>query len=218
MKTSRPKSLVWIILAISGMFLSAARSASADLLWEWSYKCSLLDTGTKCKGGSGQFTSTETAEGPTGNPYYVLTGITGTVEGNIITSLLPVDSLGFDNDNKISAFDGDSKGTPYSHDPSHTITGIAFLTNGDPDTAANLNLLFQNFIDTEVGDDTQISGPNGLALENVDFSAKLLGESDPIGVTLPAPVPEPGSLSLITLGCLTLGTALRKHSRKKGKG
>jgi hypothetical protein len=151
------------------------RSKMADLLWDWSYKCSKWE-GTKCKGGSGTYTSTDVAEGPTGNPYYVLTGITGTVEGNTITSLLPPNSLGNNNDNKISAFDGDSKGTPYSHNPSHTITGIAFLTNNDPATAANVNLLFQNFIDSEVGDYTQISGPNNLALENIEFSAKQVGE------------------------------------------
>jgi PEP-CTERM motif len=208
MKILRHKLSMCIALATSGMFLSAARPASADLLWDWSYKCSILDTGTKCKGGSGQFTSTDTAEGPSGNPYYVLTGMTGTVEGNTITSLLPPDSLGFDNDNKISAFDGDSKGTPYSHDPSHTVTGIAFLTNNDPATAANVNLLFQNFIDSEVGDDTQIGGPNGLALENIDFSAKLVGEVDP---TLPAPVPEPGSLMLFGTGILSMvGMASRR--------
>lgn len=145
MKTSRPKLSVFIALATSGMLLSAARPASADYLWDWSYKCSILDTETKCKGGSGTFTSTEVAEGPSGNPYYVLTGITGTVEGNTITSLLPPDSFTYNNDNKISAFDGDSKGGPYSHDPSHTITGIAFLTNGDPATNANVNLLFSKF-------------------------------------------------------------------------
>jgi hypothetical protein len=140
----------------------------------------------------------------------VLTGITGTVEGNTITALLAPGSLGQANDNKISAFDGDSKGTPYSHDPSHTITGIGFLTNNDPATSGNANLLFQNFIDDVVGDYTQISGPNGLALLNVDFSAKLVGEVDP---TLPAPVPEPGTLSLLTLGCLALGNTLRRSLR-----
>lgn len=207
MKISKPTLSVWIALAASAMFLTAARPASADYLWDWSYKCSIFDTGTHCDGGSGTYTSTMVAQGPTGNPYYVLTGMTGTVEGSAISSLLPPSSLGNDNDNKISAFDGDSKGTPYSHDPSHTITGIAFLTNGDPATAANVNLLFQNFIDDQVGDYTQISGPNHLALENVDFSAKLVGEIDP---SLPASIPEPGSVGLITLGCLLFGSALKK--------
>lgn len=142
----------------------------ADLSWNWSYKCSILKTQTKCKGGSGTFTATD-LQGSGGGQYYLVTAITGTVEGNTITSLVAPDSLGFDNDNKLSA----PSGTPFVN-PGHKITGIAFLTNNDPPTNANGNLLFNNFIDDEVGYYTQISGPNKLALENIDFSAKLVSE------------------------------------------
>ncbi len=60
MKTLRPtlSILSGIALATSGMVLSAAPPALADLLWDWSYKCSILTRQTKCKGGSGTFTTT----------------------------------------------------------------------------------------------------------------------------------------------------------------
>jgi hypothetical protein len=141
------------------------------LLWNWSYKCSILTTQTKCKGGSGTFTTTD-LQGSGGDQYYLVTGITGTVEGNTITSLVAPDSLGFDNDNKLAA----PSGTPFINS-GHKITGIAFLTNNDPSTRANGNLLYNDFIDDEVGYYTQIAGPNNLALENIDYSAKLVGEA-----------------------------------------
>jgi hypothetical protein len=206
MERLRTKLSLYIALASGGMLLSAARPASADLLWSWSYKCDAA-TFSKCQGGSGTYTSTDTAEGPTGNPYYVLTSITGTVEGNTITSLLPPDSLELNNDNKISAFKGPSEGTPYSHDPSHTVTGIGFLTNNDPPTVANRNNLAQVFQDYFTGDYTQIAGPNGLSLTNVDFSAKLVGQTDP---TSPTPVPESSTLTLLGTGILGVAGAMRR--------
>jgi hypothetical protein len=146
-----------------------------DLLWNWSYKCSLLTTQAPCKGGSGTFTTTD-QEGSGGDLYYLVTGITGTVEGNTITSLLPPDSLGGKNDNKLSA----PSGAPYGN-IGHKITGIAFLTNNDPATKANVNLLFSNFIDDVVGYYTQIGGPNNLELLNIDLSTKQVGEVGPVG-------------------------------------
>lgn len=147
----------------------------ADLLWNWSYKCSFLATQTKCKGGSGTFTTTD-LQGSGGDQYYLVTGITGTVEGNTITSLLAPNSLGLDNDNKLSP----PLGTPFVNS-GHKITGIGFLTNNDPATNANRNLLYNNFIDDQVGYYTQILGPNNLALENIDYSAKLEGDVGPVG-------------------------------------
>jgi hypothetical protein len=63
----------------------------------------------------------------------------------------------------------------------HKITGIAFLTNNDPATKDNVNLLFTNFMDDFVGYTTQIGGPNNLELLNIDFSAKLEGDVGPVG-------------------------------------
>jgi hypothetical protein len=146
-----------------------------DLLWNWSYKCSILTTQTKCKGGSGTFTTTE-MQGSGGGQYYLVTGITGTVEGNTITSLLAPNSLGYDNDNKLSY----PSGGPFVN-PGHKITGIAFLTNNDPATKANVNQLFNNFIDDIVGYYTQIGGPNNLSLLNIDFSSKIEGDVGPVG-------------------------------------
>lgn len=196
---SRLSVLSCITLAISGIFLilSAAPAVSAELLWNWSYKCSILTTQTKCDGGSGTFTTTD-QQGSGGDQYYLVTGITGTVEKNTITSLVAPNSLGEDNDNKLSA----PSGSPFAN-IGHKITGIAFLTNNDPPTDANVNLLFSNFIDDFVGYYTQISGPGNLALIDVDFSSKKVGEG--------TPVPEPSSFLLyITMVGLMLGTTLRK--------
>jgi hypothetical protein len=146
-----------------------------DLLWNWSYKCSLLTTQTPCKGGSGTFTTNE-MQGSGGSQYYLVTAITGTVEGNTITSLLPPKSLSYENDNKLSY----PLGGPFIN-TGHKITGIAFLTNNDPATKDNVNLLFTNFMDDFVGYATQIGGPNNLELLNIDFSAKLEGDVGPLG-------------------------------------
>ena len=148
----------------------------ADLLWNWSYKCSLLDTQTPCKGGSGTFTTTE-MQGSGGDQYYLVTGITGTVEGNTITALIPPKSLSYENDNKLQY----PSGAPFMNVGAGKITGIAFLTNNDPATNENVNLLCSNFIDKIVGYYTQIGGPNNLELLNIDFSSKIEGDVGPLG-------------------------------------
>ena len=99
----------------------------------------------------------------------IVTGIMGTVEGNTITSLLPPKSLEYENDNKLAP-----SGIPWPN-ANHAVTGIAFLTNNDSPTYANVNLLYSYFIDDIVGFYTQILGPNNLALENIVFSAKQSG-------------------------------------------
>jgi hypothetical protein len=147
----------------------------ADLQWNWSYKCSLLTTQTPCKGGSGSFTTTG-LQGSGGAQYYEVVAISGTVEGNTITALVAPHSLGFDNDNKLSP----PLGRPFIN-ADHKITGIAFLTNNDPLTKANGNLLYTNFIDNIVGYYTQILGPNNLGLVNIDFSIKQVGDVAPLG-------------------------------------
>jgi hypothetical protein len=146
-----------------------------DLLWNWRYKCSIIETQTECKGGGGTFTTSE-LQGSGGDQYYLVTGITGTVEGNEITSLLPPKSLGFENDNKLSA----PSGVPFLNAASHKITGIAFLTNNDPPTKENLNLLCSNFIDNQVGYMYQLMGPNNLELLNTVYSASQVGDVAPV--------------------------------------
>jgi hypothetical protein len=147
----------------------------ADLVWNWSYKCSFLTTQTPCKGGSGTFTTTEEQD-VGANGFYIVTAMTGTVEGNTITSLEPPNSLGFKNDNKISV-----SGALWANAGAGKITGIEFLTNNDPATHENANLLYSYFIDDIVGYYTQILGPNNLELVNIDWSNKLVGEVGPLG-------------------------------------
>ncbi len=92
--------------------------------------------------------------------------MTGTVEGNTITSLLPPNSLDYNNDNKIAY----PSGAVFAS-ADHKLTGIAFLTSNDAATNANVNLLYEMFQNTTAGFDTQLTGPNGLALENIAFTA-----------------------------------------------
>ena len=146
-----------------------------DLFWKWSYRCSILETQTECKGGGGTFTTSE-LQGSGGDQYYIVTAINGTVEGNTITALLPPNSLGFENDNKLSA----PSGVPFLNVGSHKITGIAFLTNNDPPTRENLNLLCSNFIDDKVGYMYQFMGPNNLELLNTVYSASQTGDVGPV--------------------------------------
>lgn len=199
MKTSSFKSSVLgTALVISGIFLNAV-PASADLLWNWSYHCSLLDTQTKCEGGSGTFVTGELQSGP--SPYYVVSEMTGTVEGNTITSLLPPNSLGYNNDNWLDQ----NFGQPIVWATSK-ITGIAFLTNNDSATRANVNLLFSNAPGMGTGPFTQIGGPNNLALLDIDFSGRIVGEVDPVGPDgNPVAIPEPGSVLYFVLGLSVLG-------------
>jgi hypothetical protein len=193
------------IVLLAGMFLSAARPAKADLLWDWSYSCSLFSTLTKCQGGGGLL-STGSLQGSGINAFYTITDITGTVEGNTITALEPPNSLGFKNDNQL-----DMTGAPNPSD-THKITGIEFLTNNDPPTNANVNLIYEDFIDTVVGFDTQILGPNGLALESIDWSSKQVGMVGPIGLRAAVPEPSSSLLACFALGCLMLGSTFRKSS------
>jgi hypothetical protein len=191
------------IALLAGMFLSAARPAKADLLWDWSYSCSFFSTFSPCQGGGGLL-STGTLQGSGTNAFYQITDMTGTVEGNTITALVPPDSLGFNNDNRL-----DISGGPNASD-THKILGIEFLTNNDPPTHANVNLIYELFIDTTAGFDTQILGPNGLALESVAWSSKQVGTVGPIGLRAAVPEPSSSLLACFALGCLMLGSTFRK--------
>lgn len=179
--------LAALLLVLPAVLLGAGRANATDLQWTWSYKCSLLTTQTKCDGGSGTFTTTA-QQGSGKDAFYLVTAITGTVEGATITALLPPDSLTFHNDNKLDV----PSGAPFSNS-GHSITGIGFLTNNDPLSTANVNLLYNNFIDSFVGFYTQITGPNALFLESIAFSPKQVGS---VGA---APIPAPSGL----LVCLT---------------
>jgi hypothetical protein len=114
MKTRQFSILSGIALATSGMVFGLCLPSSA-LTWNWSY------SGGGSIGGSGTFTTTD------GPEPFTITGITGTVEGSTITSLLPPDSLG-GNDNLLS-----------TSQPQLTFSGVSFEANGEPWN------LFENF-------------------------------------------------------------------------
>lgn len=222
MRVSRNRlpALGYVALATSWTIFGAV-PASADVLWDWSYSCSLLTTQTECKGGSGTFTTTN-LNGSGTDGYYVVTGMTGEVEGNTITSLIPPGGNG-KNDNKLSISGGIFNNT------GSAITGLDFYTNDD---TAQPNELYDVYIDYVVGYYTQLTGPGFNPIENLDFKDKQVGEVsstsgdslgdmpviDPSSLLVPiAPatgdtsVPEPSSLLVLTTAAaLMFGVTLRK--------
>jgi hypothetical protein len=156
-----------VALATSGIVFGLCLPSSAAQLWDWSY------SGGGSLGGSGTFT---TDDGP--SPYLV-TGITGTVEQNTITSLKQVGSIG--NDNLLYSLPTFPQFT--------NLSGVGFNTSSTPDNYFG-NLISLGF------PLTSLIGPGVFS---VDFAATLRQQP-------PSTTPEPSSLlSFITLGGLMLG-------------
>lgn len=192
MKAFTPKLVFWITVAASGVFCSTARAASTTLTWDWSYTCKL------CVGGSGTFTTTE-QQGSGESQYYLVTAMTGIVEGHTIVELLSTNWPGLDNDNKLNY----PSGSPYSNE-GHKITGIGFLIDY---SGLERTLLFNNYQDVYAGYYTQIAGPQ-LSLLNIDFKNKQVLEET-------SSVPEPSSFYFSLLGCIALVGLLLGSNFKK---
>ena len=207
----------YVLLATLWTF-SGTVPASADLLWDWNYSCSLLTSFSECKGGSGTFTTTE-LQGSGINSYYLVTGMTGTIEGSTITSLVAPDTIGYNNDNKLTP-----SGQPWAN-IGHKITGIDFLVNNDPPIGTNVYQLLSSFQNDYAGYYTQIfgvrgQGPDGFLpyILNTNFSSKEVGEmglTTVPGLELPEPeLPEPSSLLIFaTAACLMFGV-IRNRKRQ----
>jgi hypothetical protein len=171
MKIRQVSILSGIALATSGMVFGLSLPSSA-LTWNWSY------SGGGTIGGSGTFTTTD---GPT-EPF-LITGITGTAEGNTITTLLP--PRAFSNDNLLN-----------TSQPQLTGNGVSW-ENG-------FGNRFNLFLFSEDGGDYSLFG-------NVTGQAGGLTFSATPSLIEPAVVPEPSLLlSFITLGGLMLGGAVRR--------
>lgn len=167
-----------VALATGEIVLGFENPASAAVIWDWRY------SGVNVFDGSGTFTTDDQA--PDGS--FLITGITGTSEGQPITALLPPGSGS--NDNLLSpGF------------PQLTQFGFSYATLPPQMIPPPLYNLFyisgQYFLDPLVND--------FLDPRVIDFEA--------IARVIPPPatVPEPGSLiGYITLGGLVLGSAVRK--------
>jgi len=168
-----------VALATLGMVFGLCLPSSAAQLWNWSYG------GGGSIGGSGTFT---TNDGP--SPYLV-TGITGTSEGQTITSLIPVgvhnsgrnDNLLYPNFPWFNQFKGVAFNTPNSGVPGLPLSGINFSFSA-PD--GNINLLERP----------------GIFSYAISFTATRSQS--------PSTTPEPSSLlGFITLGGLMLGSSVR---------
>jgi hypothetical protein len=172
-----PLSLVIGVLASATV---ATLPASAAQLWEWSYS-GLGPNPVNVIGGSGTFT---TDNGPNS---FLITGITGTVEGQTITGLLAPGTFGVFalNDNLLNA-------TSIKLDS----FGVAFQTST---FKANISSYLFPFLGRY-----SLGRSNGLPVLNTSFTAT------------PISVPEPSLLpSLLEFGVLG-GTALiirRRSSR-----
>jgi hypothetical protein len=167
-------ALSGVALATSGIVFGLCLPSSAAELWDWSYD------GGGSQGGSGTFTTTF-------GPGYLnlITGITGTVETEQITSLLQPGDFG-GNDNFLLFG---------LANPQLTFWGVSFASA----TATNYNLRYAGNSTTEY----VLSGLWG-SYSPVNFKAELR-------LCCSAPTtPEPSMLlSFITLGGLMLGGAVR---------
>ena len=105
------------LISKAALLLAAAlalpTSANAVVYWNWSfdgyvygdgYDGSSQPFGSVPLTGSGTFTTDDRTiyqDGPQQIPYYQITQITGTWNGNSITGLVPVESVDYGNDNKL---------------------------------------------------------------------------------------------------------------------
>lgn len=178
MKTSVLSILSGVALATSGMVLGSVNPASAAQLWNWSYS----RFGTM--GGSGTFT---TNDGPL---PYLITDITGTSEGNMITGLIAPGGL-LGNDNLL---------TNLNPPLQLTSNGVSFsILNFSQGINIRSNLFSVGF------------PPRNYSLFNANSNGRNLVT---FTATYVATIPEPSSLlGYITLGGLMLGGIVRK-SRK----
>ena len=162
-----------VALATSGMVFGLCLPSSAAQLWNWSY------SGGGSIGGNGTFT---TDDGP--SPY-IITDITGTSEGNTITSLMPV---------------GTDFGGP-SYTDNELLAYVPQLTEGgigyESVTSSGFSI-FNIYFDTKSADYVLFwirFSPAGEFRFPVNFTATLAQE--------PSTTPEPSSLlSFIALGGL----------------
>ena len=173
-----------VLLACS-LVLSFASSTPmfADTLFNFSFTGNSSVTGIPGVpfSGSGQFDTQATATAGT----FLITGVTGTTDGQIISSILAPSSYGF-NDNLL-LFDGTN---PAMLDNA----GVSYvLANG---TDANL------FRGVPAQDQQTLFGSaDGLVVE---------AQTAPISIT-PSPVPEPGSIGLLGTGALGLLGVIRRR-------
>ncbi|MEH2197691.1 PEP-CTERM sorting domain-containing protein [Nostoc sp.] len=178
--------------ATSGLVFGTMQAASA-LSWNWNYS----GTGIAA---NGTFTTNNT---PNDLGFYLISGITGTRNGETITSLQPAGTPipgnePFNVDNLISL-----------NTQQLTIDGFGYSTSGGNYSSP----FFANFLPTPGYLEVFSAPPITLGSENfgtedselpISFSATIIT------------VPEPTSiLSLIALGTLCAGSALKRNKRSK---
>ncbi|MEH1895846.1 PEP-CTERM sorting domain-containing protein [Nostoc sp.] len=178
--------------ATSGLVFGTMQAASA-LNWNWNYS----GTGIAA---NGTFTTNNT---PNDLGFYLISGITGTRNGETITGLQPAGTPipgnePFNVDNLISL-----------NTQQLTIDGFGYSTSGGNYSSP----FFANFLPTPGYLEVFSAPPITLGSENfgpedselpISFSATIIT------------VPEPTSiLSLVALGTLCAGSALKRNKRSK---
>lgn len=169
----------------TGLFWAAtllSAPASASLLWHWQY------TGVAIE-ARGQFTTTDSANS---NGYYEIIGITGTRNGEAITSLIATGESIPGNE----PYASDNWLRP-GLDRQLTEHGFGFSTAG----GRYANLFWADWLDPQSTVEVLTEAPDTFIDEvAVSFSAEL--------------IPEPSTIGLLLGGLAMLGLSVRQRLRR----